>query len=56
MRTVSARSHFLQIVVSAGSKRSWTVSGEAKYDGQSRKEAKIGQTSLYPVLNLLSNF
>ena len=30
-----------QAQVSAGGKRSWTVSAEAKYDGQSLEEAKI---------------
>ena len=40
-RTVSAGSHFSWTVVLAGSKRSCTVSGEAKYDGQSLQEAKI---------------
>ena len=40
-RTVSADSHFPWTVVSAGSKRSRTVSVEAKYDGQSLQEAKI---------------
>ena len=40
-RTVSAGSHFSWMVVSAGSKRSPTVSAEAKYEGQSLWEAKI---------------
>ena len=40
-RTVSAGSHFSWTIVSAGSKRSRTVSTEAKYDGQSLQEAKI---------------
>ena len=40
--TVSAGSHFLWMVISAGSKRSETVSVEAKYDRQTR---------LYPVFN-----
>ena len=40
-RTVFAGSQFSWTVVSAGSKRSRTVSAEAKYDGQSLQEAKI---------------
>ena len=36
-----SRKPFLWMVVSAGSKRSLTVSAEAKYDGQSLQEAKI---------------
>ena len=40
MRTVLARSYLSSIAVSAGSKRSWTVSGEVKYDGQACQEAK----------------
>ena len=40
-RTVSAGSHFSWTVVSAGSRRSRTVSAEAKYDGQSLQEANI---------------
>ena len=47
--TVSAGSHFSQTVVSARSKRSQTVSAEAKYDGQSQQEAKIGRLVLHPV-------
>ena len=42
MRTVSAGSHLSCTEVSAGSKSSWTVSAEAKYDVQSMQEAKIG--------------
>ena len=38
---VCAGSHLSWTVVSAGSKRSRTVSAEAKYDGQSLQEAKI---------------
>ena len=40
-RSVSAGSHFSWTVVSAGSRRSRTVSAEAKYDGQSLQEAKL---------------
>ena len=40
-RTVSAGSYFSWTVVSEGSKRSRTVSAEAKYDGKSLQEAKI---------------
>ena len=36
------RKPFSRTVVSAGSKSSRTVSAEAKYDGQSLQEAKIG--------------
>ena len=36
-------SHFSWIVVSAGSKRSRTVSAEAEYDEQSLQEAKISR-------------
>ena len=39
--TVSAGSHFSWTVISAVSKRSCTVSAEAKYDRQSLQEAKI---------------
>ena len=39
--TVSAGSHFSWTVVSAGSRRSRTVSAEAEYNGQSLQEAKI---------------
>ena len=42
-QTVSAGSHFSWTVVSAGSKRSRTVSADAKYDGQSLQEAKISR-------------
>ena len=42
IQTVSAGSHFSQIVVLNGSKDSRTVSVEARYDGQSLQEAKIG--------------
>ena len=42
-RTVSAGSHFLRTVVSAGSKGSRTVLAEAKYDRQSLQEAKISE-------------
>ena len=38
---ISAGSHFSWKVVSAGSKRSRTVSAEAGYDGKSPQEAKI---------------
>ena len=38
-RTVSAGNYLPSITVLAGSKRSRTVSGEAKYDGQSLQEA-----------------
>ena len=54
------------MLVSAGSKRSWTVSAEAKYDGQSLQEAKISglvnptssrginfNTSLFDMVRLL---
>ena len=40
-RTVSAGSHLLWTVVSAGRERSRTVSAEAKYDIQSLQEVKI---------------
>ena len=40
-RTVSAGSYLPSTTVSAGSKRSRTVSAEAKYDGQSLQEGKI---------------
>ena len=40
-RTVSAGSYLPSTTVLAGSKRSLTVSAEAKYDGQSLQEAKI---------------
>ena len=33
----------MQTVVLKGSKKSRTVAAEAKYDGQSRQEAKIGE-------------
>ena len=39
---VAAGSQFSWTAVSAGSKRSRTVSAEAKYDGQSLQETKIG--------------
>ena len=39
-----------ETVVSAGSKRSRTVSAEAKYDGQFLQEAKIQRNRLYPVV------
>ena len=38
----TAGSYLPGTTVSAGSKRSRTVSAEAKYDGQSLQEAKIG--------------
>ena len=41
-RTVSAGSYLPSTTVWAGSKRSRTISVEAKYDGQSLQEAKIG--------------
>ena len=44
-QTVSAGSHFSLMVDPAGSKSSWTVSAEAKYDGQSLQEAKISGIS-----------
>ena len=42
MQTVSTGSHFSRTVVLEGSKRSQTVSAEAKSERQSRQEAKIG--------------
>ena len=41
--TVSAGSHFSWTVVLGGNKRSWAVSAEVKYDGQSLQEAKISE-------------
>ena len=41
-QTVSAGSNFSRTVVLEGSKRSRTVLADAKYDGQSQQEAKIG--------------
>ena len=43
--TVSAGSHSLGTVVSAGSKRSWTILIEAKYDSLHRKPC-FGDSSL----------
>ena len=52
-RTVFSGSYFLSTTVSAGSKRSQAVSAEAKYDGQSLQEAKIG--GLVYTLRMSSN-
>ena len=40
-KLISAGSYFPSTTVSAGSKRSRTVSAEVKYDGQSLQDAKI---------------
>ena len=50
---ISAGSHLLCRVVSAGSKRSRTVSVEAKYDGQSPQEAKTSRL-VYTLCSLIS--
>ena len=42
--------HFMEISLERISKRSGTVSAEAKYDGQSRQKSKNWSASLYPVL------
>ena len=42
-RTVSAGSHLSWTVISAGSKKSQSVSGGAKTDGQSGQEPKTGR-------------
>ena len=42
MGTISAGSYFSRTEVQAGSKNSWTVSAEAKSDGQSWQEPKDG--------------
>ena len=42
MQTILAGSCLSRKAVSTGSKRSWTVSAEAKYDGESRQEAITG--------------
>ena len=52
--TVSAGSYFPSTTVSAGSKRSWTVSAEAKYDGQSLQEAKMADSFIPCVVSLSS--
>ena len=54
MQTVLAGSYLSRKAVSTGSKRSWTVSAEAKYYGESRQEAKTGGLVYDLWLQLLS--
>ena len=49
-QSVSAGSYLPSTIVLTGSKRSRTVSAEAKYDGQSLQEAKISRLHNGPVL------